>query len=87
MTEKFKEPEWDPMYVKMLDAIIEYMDNDIAPRGEDSINQRDVTIIRALVEFYDFEVQDNKDLAEIMEDVSIRADQLEEEELKQNGSH
>lgn len=87
MTEKFKEPEWDPMYVKMLDAIIEYMDNDIAPRGEDSINQRDVTIIRALVEFYDFEVQDNTDLAEIMEDVSIRADQLEEEELKQNGSH
>ena len=87
MNEKYKEPEWDPMYVKMLDAIIEYMDNDIAPRGEDSINQRDVTIIRALVEFYDFEVQDNKDLAEIMEDVSIRADQLEEEELKQNGSH
>lgn len=87
MTEKFKEPEWDPMYVKMLDAIIEYMDNDIAPRGEDSIDQRDVTIIRALVEFYDFEVLDNSDLAEIMEDVSIRADQLEEMELKQNGSH
>lgn len=87
MNEKYKEPEWDPMYVKMLDAIIEYMDNDIAPRGEDSINQRDVTIIRALVEFYDFEVQDNKDLADIMEDVAVRADQLEEEELKQNGSH
>jgi hypothetical protein len=87
MTQKFKEPKWDTMYVKMLDAIIEYMDNDIAPRGDDNINERDIRIIRALVEFYDFEIQDNSDLAEIMEDVAVRADQLEEEELKQNGSH
>ena len=83
---EFVEPEWDPTYVRMLDAVIEYLDT-VGAREDVKINQRDINIIQALIEFYDFEVLDNSDLAEIMEDVSIRADQLEEMELKQNGSH
>lgn len=79
MTEDYAELHWDPKYVRMLDAVIEYMD-DIGLRDEPKINQRDITIIQALIEFYDFEVQDKQDIIDVMDDVKIRVSQLDEEE-------
>lgn len=79
MTEEYIEHEWDPNYVRMLDAVIEYMD-DIGSRDEPKINQRDITIIQALIEFYDFEVLDKQDIIDVMDDVKIRVSQLDEEE-------
>lgn len=79
MNSEFIEPDWDPEYVRMLDAVIEYMDT-IADREDTNINARDITIIQALIEFYDFEVYDNQDIVDIMDDVKIRADQLDKEE-------
>lgn len=80
--ENFVEPEWDPMYVKMLDAVGEYLDS-MGEREGDTPNQRDIRIIRALIEFYDFEPEYIHD---IMEDVLTRTEQLErlEEEEKKN---
>jgi hypothetical protein len=75
MEYEYIEPEWDKKYVQMLDALIEYLDS-IGQREVTSINQRDITIIKALVEFYDFEVEDNQDLLDIMDDVKIRADEV-----------
>lgn len=83
MTKKdFIEPEWDPTYVKMLDAVGEYLDN-MGDRDKDQVNERDIRIIRALIEFYDFEPEYIHD---IMEDVLTRTEQLErlEEEEKKN---
>lgn len=79
MTEEYVEHEWDPNYVRMLDAVIEYMD-DIGSRDVPNINQRDITIIQALIEFYDFEVLDKQDIIDVMDDVKIRVSQLDEEE-------
>ena len=84
MNSDFVEPEWDPKYVRMLDAVIEYMDG-IGERNDPKINARDITIIRALIEFYDFEVLDNQDIIDVMDDVKIRADQLDTE--KNDESH
>lgn len=75
MEEEFIEPEWDAKYVRMLDAVIEYMDS-IGEREDTRINQRDITIIQALIEFYDFEVLDNQDILDVMDDVKIRAKEL-----------
>ena len=77
MSEEFEylEPEWDAKYVRMLDAVIEYLDS-ISQREDTRINQRDITIIQALIEFYDFEVQDNQDILDVMDDVKIRANEL-----------
>jgi hypothetical protein len=63
----------------MLDALIEYLDN-IGQREVTTFNQRDITIIQALIEFYDFEVVDKLDIIDIMDDVKIRVSQLDEEE-------
>ena len=79
MDKEFVEPEWDPNYVRMLDAVIEYMD-DVGSRDEPKINQRDIRIIQALIEFYDFEVLDKQDIVDVMDDVKIRVSQLDEEE-------
>ncbi len=79
MEEEFIEPEWDPKYVQMLDAVIEYMD-DAGSRDDPKINQRDITIIKALIEFYDFEVLDNQDILDVMDDIKVRVSQLDEEE-------
>jgi len=79
MNEEFVEPEWDPTYVRMLDAVIEYMDN-IGERDDSTIDQRDINIIQALIEFYDFEVNDKQDISNIMDDVKIRVSQIDEEE-------
>ena len=76
---EFLEPEWDAKYVQMLDAVIEYMD-DVGSRDEPKINQRDIRIIQALIEFYDFEVLDKQDIIDVMDDVKIRVSQLDEEE-------
>lgn len=77
MTLEYMEPEWDAKYVKMLDALIEYMDG-IGQREVATINERDIRIIKALVEFYDFEVVDNQDLLDIMDDVRARVSELDE---------
>jgi len=79
MDDETLEPEWDKKYVQMLDALIEYLDN-IGQREITTINQRDITIIQALIEFYDFEVVDKLDIIDIMDDVKIRVSQLDEEE-------
>ena len=79
MISEFVEPDWDPTYVRMLDAVIEYMDS-IGEREDSSINQRDIKIIQALIEFYDFEVLDNQDILDVMDDIKIRADQIRTEE-------
>ena len=86
MTEEYEfvEPEWEPKYLQMLDALVEYLDN-IGQRQVTSINERDIRIIKALIEFYDFEVVDNQDILDIMDDVKIRVSSLglDEEEEKQ----
>lgn len=81
---EFVEPEWEPKYLQMLDALVEYLDN-IGQRQVTSINERDIRIIKALIEFYDFEVVDNQDILDIMDDVKIRVSSLglDEEEEKQ----
>ena len=76
MNAKYDEPDWDPKYVRMLDAVIEYMDS-IGSRENPSINQRDITIIQALIEFYDFEVQDRQDILDVMDDVKLRVNEIE----------
>lgn len=76
---EFLEPEWDAKYVQMLDAVIEYMDS-IGQREIVSINQRDITIIQALIEFYDFEVLDKQDILDVMDDVKTRVNELDFED-------
>lgn len=84
--ENFEEPEWDPQYVILLDAIGEYMDT-IAERSDTSINERDVTIIAALIQFYDFEIDSWDDVLDILSDVVTRTKELELEENKDNVKH
>ena len=76
MTLEYVEPEWEVKYVKMLDALIEYLDN-IGQREGTAINERDIRIIKALIEFYDFEVYDNQDIIDIMDDVKQRVNELD----------
>lgn len=76
MNSEFVEPDWDPTYVRMLDAVIEYMDS-IGQRDKPNINQRDINIIQALIEFYDFEVQDKQDILDVMDDVRTRVNELD----------
>jgi hypothetical protein len=73
------EPEWEAKYIMMLDALIEYLD-EIGQRDIKVINERDIRIIKALVEFYDFEVLDNQDLLDIMDDVKARVNELDFED-------
>jgi hypothetical protein len=79
MTFEYVEPEWEAKYVKMLDALIEYLD-EIGQRDIKVINERDIRIIKALIEFYDFEVLDNQDLLDIMDDVKARVNELDFED-------
>jgi len=72
---KFIEPQWDPKYVRMLDAVMEYMDQ-VGSRDKPDIVGRDILIIRSLIEFYDFEVHHNQDLLDVLADVKIRSDQV-----------
>lgn len=72
----FIEPEWDPTYVMMLDAVMEYLDS-IGQREDKKITQRDINIIQALIEFYDFEVTDKQDILDVLDDVKMRANQLD----------
>jgi hypothetical protein len=60
----------------MLDALIEYLD-EIGQRDIKVINERDIRIIKALIEFYDFEVLDNQDILDIMDDVKERVNELD----------
>ncbi len=77
MSFEYMEPEWEAKYVMMLDALIEYLD-EIGQRDNVAvINERDMRIIKALIEFYDFEVLDNQDILEIMDDVKQRVDELD----------
>lgn len=75
MTFEYVEPEWQAKYVQMLDAVIEYLDS-IGSREDTRITQRDITIIQALIEFYDFEVLDKQDILDVMDDVKIRANEI-----------
>ena len=79
MTLEYIEPEWEAKYVKMLDALIEYLD-EIGQRDIKVINDRDIRIIKALIEFYDFEVLDNQDILDIMDDVKARVNELDFED-------
>ena len=81
MTFEYMEPEWEAKYVKMLDALIEYLD-EIGQRDVTVINQRDIRIIKALIEFYDFEVLDNQDIIDIMDDVKERVQQLDNKDTE-----
>ena len=84
--ESFKEPDYDPNYTRLLDALIEYLDS-VGQREQVNINQRDITIIKALIEFYDYEIYDNQDIVDIMDDVKMRVEEIEGIEEKKNGSH
>ena len=83
MTFGYMEPEWEAKYILMLDALIEYLD-EIGQRDIKVINERDIRIIKALIEFYDFEVLDNQDILDIMDDVKARVNELDLEEGDEN---
>ena len=72
-TKKWVEPDWDPWYIKMLDAVGEFMD-EIGHRPDPEITDRDFVIIKALIEFYGF---DSDEIEEILDDLNIRAEQVE----------
>ncbi len=74
--EDLDDPEIEEWYVKMLDAVGEYMDG-ITQREDPNITQRDITIIRALIDFYGFEYED---MMEVLEDILARNEELEMEE-------
>lgn len=83
---EYLEPEWQDKYVTMLDALIDYLD-EIGQREITTINQRDITIIKALIEFYDFEVLDNQDILDIMDDVKQRVNERDDiEQGEDNGN-
>lgn len=85
MTLEYLEPEWNTKYVRMLDALIEYLDT-IGQREVTTINERDIRIIKALIEFYDFEVLDNQDILDIMDDVKARVNELDFTEEDDDGN-
>jgi hypothetical protein len=83
---KYVEPEWEDKYVTMLDALIDYLD-EMGQREIKTTNQRDITIIKALIEFYDFEVFDNQDILDIMDDVKVRVNERDDiEQGEDNGN-
>lgn len=71
---KFIEPDWDPWYCKMLDAVGEYMDT-MGERDDTEISYRDINIIRALIQFYGFDSDEMKD---ILDDINTRTEYLEQ---------
>jgi hypothetical protein len=80
-TKKWVEPDWDPWYIKMLDAVSEYMDT-IGHRLDPEITDRDITIMKALIEFYGF---DSNEMEDMLDDINIRTEQLERQ--KENDNH
>ena len=86
MSVEFIEPGWNEVYVQLLDAIGTYMDS-IAERDDTTITERDITIIRALIEFYDFEVESWDDVLDILNDVVARTKEMEIEEGNQDVKH
>ena len=66
---------WDPWYSKMLEAVGEYMDSVVA-RENPEYTERDDRIVKALIEFYGFEVDNIKD---ILKDAEDRMNQLDKE--------
>lgn len=70
---KFIEPDWDPWYCKMLDAVGEYMDT-IGEKQDAEVTAHEIIVIKALVDFYGF---DNSNLEEILDDLYTRAEILE----------
>jgi len=86
MSDEFIEPDWSETYLQLLDAIGGYMDT-IAERGDTTITERDVIIIRALIEFYDFEVDSWDDVLDVLSDVVARTKELEIEEGNQDVKH
>jgi len=86
MSLEYLEPKWEAKYITMLDALIDYLD-EIGQREVTTINQRDITIIKSLIEFYDFEVLDNQDILDIMDDVKVRVDERDDiEQGEGNGN-
>ena len=87
MTKIFVEPEWDEKYIQLLDALIDYLES-IGQRDQVSIGERDIRIIKALIEFYDFEIYDNQDIVDIMDDVKARVEELDDTvEENSDGTH
>lgn len=84
--EEVLEELFDEDYVILLDAIGEYMET-IAIRPDPTINERDVTIITALIGFYDYEVQSWEEVMDVINDVAIRCELLELEEVEKNVKH
>lgn len=80
-TKKWVEPDWDPWYIKMLDAVGEFMD-EIGHRPDPEITDRDFVIIKALIEFYGF---DSGEMEDILNDMDKRTEQLERK--LENDSH
>jgi len=78
---KVVEPDWDPWYCKMLDAVGEYLDT-IGLRPNPDITPRDFIIIKALIEFYGF---DSDEMEDILNDMDKRTEQLQRE--AENDSH
>lgn len=78
---KVVEPDWDPWYCKMLDAVGEYLDT-IGARPDTEITERDFVIIKALIEFYGF---DSGEMEDILNDMDKRTEQLERK--LENDSH
>jgi len=84
--EENAEPEWDEDYLVLLDAIGEYMDA-ISVRADPSITERDIVIIHALIDFYDYEVEDWAEVMSVLNDVAVRSEMLELEEVEKNVKH
>jgi hypothetical protein len=81
MVRKYTQSDWSDEYVQLLDAIGEYMDG-IAKRQNTEITERDITIIRALIDFYDFQVDSWEDVMDIISDVVTRTEEQEAEEFE-----
>jgi hypothetical protein len=77
-TKRWVEPDWDPWYIKMLDAVGEYIDG-IGHRDDTEIDSRDIMIIKALIDFYGF---DNDEMHDILDDVNVREEQLHRQSKK-----
>lgn len=84
--EELLEELFDEDYIVLLDAIGEYMET-IASRADPTINERDVQIITALISFYDYEVQGWEEVMDVINDVAVRCELLELEEVEKNVKH
>jgi hypothetical protein len=81
MVRKYTQSDWSDEYVQLLDAIGEFMDG-IAKRQNTEITERDIIIIRALIEFYDFEVDNWEDVMDILSDVVTWTEEQEAKEIE-----